>query len=72
LATKRATMPPECCGNCKFSLDVRGQTFLLCMAHPPVPMAVQDDEAGFDWVRGGAVEPNDPRCYFWMPKTGIN
>ena len=72
MATKKPVMPPECCGNCRFSHDVRGQTFLLCMVQPPFPVMSQEEDNQIDWLRGGATEPNDPRCFYWQPKTGVN
>lgn len=67
MAAKKVTMPTECCGGCRFAFDVRGQDYLLCMAQPPIALRTDDDE--IEWLRGGAVEPTDPRCWFFVPKS---
>lgn len=65
---KKLTMPSDTCGGCKFAVSEASQQYLLCMAMPPHPVPDQIEVDGVTWERGGAVEPNDPACYFFIPK----
>ena len=69
--TLKATMPPDCCGNCVFSKEVKGSEYLMCFAMPPTAHP-HDELDEVEWIRGGSVGPTDPRCYFFAPKTGLN
>lgn len=69
MATKKPVMPHDTCGACRFSYDVRGQTFLLCMANPPYPVKSEVEEDEIEWLRGAAVESQDPACFFFQPKA---
>lgn len=63
-------MPPDTCGGCYFChphLD--DEAWRLCLALPPLPVVGIDGNGR--WPRGGEVQPDEPRCIFFMPKTGV-
>jgi len=70
VAAKKPAMPNDCCGMCRFSNEVKGNDYLLCVALPPFPVVFEDNDSP-GWIRGGYVEARDPRCIYFHPK-GIN
>ena len=70
MATKKPKMPEDCCGNCVFAHSRTGDTYLLCYASLPT-LAFDEMEQENVWTRGAAVEANEPRCWYFIPKGRV-